>query len=77
MLKPRQTVTTGFRKLLRSDFGQWSICESLIMEKLPLPADFKDFLQLLNSAKVEYLLVGGYAVGHYRRHGHMDCRHAE
>ena len=27
------------------------------MEKLPLPADFKDFLQLLNSAEVEYLLV--------------------
>jgi hypothetical protein len=24
------------------------------MEKLPPPADFKDFLQLLNSAKVEY-----------------------
>lgn len=45
------------------------------MEKLPLPADFKDFLQLLNSAKVEYLLVGGYAVGHYgypRTTGDMD-----
>ncbi len=34
------------------------------MEKLPLPPDFKDFLQLLNSEKVEYLLVGGYAVGY-------------
>ena len=33
------------------------------MEQLPLPRDFKDFLQLLNLAKVEYLLVGGYAVG--------------
>ena len=32
------------------------------MEKLPLPADFKDFLRLLNSAKVEYLLVGGVPV---------------
>lgn len=45
------------------------------MEKLPLPADFKDFLSLLNSAKVEYLLVGGYAVGHYgypRTTGDMD-----
>lgn len=45
------------------------------MEKLPLPADFKDFLQLLNLAKVEYLLVGGYAVGHYgypRATGDMD-----
>ena len=45
------------------------------MEKLPLPADFKDFLRLLNSAEVEYLLVGGYAVGHYgypRATGDMD-----
>lgn len=45
------------------------------MEKLPLPADFRDFLQLLNSAQVEYLLVGGYAVGYYgypRTTGDMD-----
>ncbi len=28
-----------------------------------LPIDFKEFLQLLNAHKVEYLLVGGYAVG--------------
>jgi predicted nucleotidyltransferase len=30
-----------------------------------LPSDFKDFLKLLNSKKVEYLLIGGYAVGYY------------
>lgn len=30
-----------------------------------LPSDFKEFLQLLNSKKVEYLLIGGYAVGYY------------
>jgi len=45
------------------------------MEKLPLPPDFKDFLRLLNSERVEYLLVGGYAVGHYgypRATGDMD-----
>jgi hypothetical protein len=30
-----------------------------------LPSDFKDFLRLLNSKEVEYLLVGGYAVGYY------------
>lgn len=30
-----------------------------------LQADFKEFLKLLNEHKVEYLLVGGYAVGHY------------
>jgi hypothetical protein len=30
-----------------------------------LPADFKDFLKLLNSQQAEYLLIGGYAVGYY------------
>ena len=30
-----------------------------------LPPDFKDFLKLLNSKQVEYLLVGGYAVGYH------------
>jgi predicted nucleotidyltransferase len=30
-----------------------------------LPADFKEFLKLLNSRQVEYLLIGGYAVGYY------------
>ena len=28
-----------------------------------LPDDFKEFLKLLNAKRVEYLLVGGYAVG--------------
>jgi len=30
-----------------------------------LPADFREFLRLLNSFGVEYLVVGGYAVGYY------------
>jgi predicted nucleotidyltransferase len=30
-----------------------------------LPADFREFLKLLNEAKVEYLLIGGYAVGYH------------
>jgi hypothetical protein len=30
-----------------------------------LSEDFKDFLKLLNSNRVEYLLIGSYAVGHY------------
>jgi hypothetical protein len=30
-----------------------------------LPPDFKEFLQLLNAKSVEYLLIGGYAVGYY------------
>jgi hypothetical protein len=30
--------------------------------ELPLPQDFKEFLRLLNSEQIEYLIVGGYAV---------------
>lgn len=33
------------------------------MAKPRLAGDFKEFLKLLNSTGVEYLLVGGYAVG--------------
>jgi predicted nucleotidyltransferase len=33
------------------------------MEKIEFHPDFKDFLKLLNSHGVEYLIVGGYAVG--------------
>ena len=29
------------------------------------PSDFKEFLKLLNSAEVEYLLIGGYAVAYH------------
>jgi len=32
---------------------------------ISLADDFKEFLKLLNSKHVEYLLIGGYAVGHY------------
>ena len=35
------------------------------MATIHLPRDFKEFLKLLNSNKVEYLLVGGYAVGYH------------
>lgn len=40
-----------------------------------LPHDFKEFLALLNSARIEYLLVGGYAVsyhGYPRPTGDLD-----
>ena len=30
-----------------------------------LPPDFKEFLKLLNDHDVEYLLIGGYAVGYH------------
>ena len=45
------------------------------MVTIKLPPDFKEFLKLLNSNKVEYLLIGGYAVGYHgypRPTGDMD-----
>ena len=45
------------------------------MAQVELHPDFKDFLRLLNLHRVEYLVVGGYAVGYYgypRATGDMD-----
>src|SRR5436305_13619101 len=45
------------------------------MATIRLPSDFKEFLKLLNSKSVEYLLIGGYAVNYYgyaRSTGDMD-----
>jgi len=42
---------------------------------IELPQDFKEFLKLLNSKRIEYLVIGGYAVGFYgypRATGDMD-----
>lgn len=42
---------------------------------IPLHSDFKEFFRSLNAHQVEYLLVGGYAVGHYgypRATGDLD-----
>jgi len=35
------------------------------MATIQLPLDFREFLKLLNSKKVEYLVIGGYAVGYH------------
>ena len=35
------------------------------MATIHLPPDFKEFLKLLNAHRVEYLLIGGYAVGYF------------
>lgn len=35
------------------------------MATVNLPPDFKEFLKLLNSHQVDYLLIGGYAVGYH------------
>jgi len=42
-----------------------SKCDRSSMATIHLPQDFKEFLKLLNDHQVEYLLVGGYAVGYY------------
>ena len=45
------------------------------MATIRLPNDFKEFFELLNSEKVDYLLVGGYAViyyGYSRATGDID-----
>jgi hypothetical protein len=35
------------------------------MATVNLPQDFKEFLRLLHSREIEYLLIGGYAVGYH------------
>ena len=35
------------------------------MEEKQLPEEFKEFIQLLNSEKVKYLIIGGWAVNLY------------
>jgi len=45
------------------------------MATIQLPPDFKEFLRLLTSNRVEYMVVGGYAVNHYgytRATGDLD-----
>ena len=45
------------------------------MATIRLPTEFKEFLKLLNSGGVDYLVVGGYAVafhGHPRATGDLD-----
>ena len=45
------------------------------MAKIKLTRDFKEFLALLNSVRIEYLLIGGYAValyGHVRHTKDID-----
>jgi len=42
---------------------------------IEFPRDFKEFLKLLNSKGIEYLIIGGYAVGFHgypRATGDMD-----
>src|SRR5580692_6260615 len=60
--------STGCPALLRSGCGHSNSCEGPSMAIPALARDFKEFLKSLNSNNVEYLLIGGYAVGIY---GHI------
>ena len=55
---------------------RWRSCASNISPCVPmLNKDFKEFVTLLNSTGVEYLIVGGYALaahGHPRYTGDLD-----
>src|SRR4030042_1783904 len=54
---------------------QSRLTEGWFMARVELHPDFKDFLKLLSSHGVEYLVVGGYAVGYHgypRATGDMD-----
>ena len=45
------------------------------MDTIHLPTELKEFLKLLHEHQVDYLLIGGYAVGYYgypRATGDMD-----
>ena len=44
---------------------------------MEFPEDFKELLRLLNSNNVEYLIVGGYALGYHgvpRHTGDLDWK---
>lgn len=58
-------LRTGSRKPHKSAWLRSNSCDKSFMATIHLPADFKEFLQLLNAHEVEYLLIGGYAVGYY------------
>ena len=59
------SARTGSRNLRTSGCKRSNRSVKLFMATPLLPADFKEFLKLLNSRRVEYLLIGGYAVGYY------------
>ena len=55
----------GIPGLRQNDFRQYKPIGRRPMANQKLPQDFREFLQLLNDHRVEYLLIGGYAVGYH------------
>lgn len=70
-----QTLHIGGTDQPTNGWRPSNTCGRSTMGTIRLPPDFKEFLKLLNSAGIEYLLIGGYAVGYYgypRTTGDMD-----
>ena len=63
----QRIVPTGGPGRHSNDGRRSSSLDSSTMAQITLPGDFKEFLRLLGARGVEYLLVGGYAVGHHGR----------
>jgi hypothetical protein len=55
---------TGIHARRKNACATWNIYADKTMD-LELPKDFKEFLRLLRAHGVEYLLIGGWAVGYH------------
>ncbi len=67
-------MNTGKTHLLKNAFNKRNVSGELLME-LELPQDFKELFEFLNANKVEYMLLGGYAViayGYVRNTSDID-----
>jgi len=74
-LRKATTANSGKLGRTKNVWRPQKRCGRLYMATIRLPKDFKEFFELLNSARVEYLLVGGYAVslhGYPRSTGDID-----
>ena len=65
LLRNQMRGHIGFRKPLVNVLKLLNSCGKYSMATIHLPHDFKEFLKLLNAHQVEYLLIGGYAVGYF------------
>jgi hypothetical protein len=65
LLRNQTRGRIGFRRLLVNVLKRLNSCGEYSMATIHLPRDFKEFLKLLNAHQVEYLLIGGYAVGYF------------
>src|SRR5437899_3342630 len=56
--------STGGQCRPRNGCGTWNGCAGSTMD-IALHEDYLEFLQLLNSRQIEYLIIGAYAVGYH------------